>query len=163
MRIITFNVNGIRSAARKGLFGWLARQNADVVCLQEVKAQGVQAVVNWSVEPAQSIIPKNMKQIEFNVPLFQSHGVANQTFIQQAEGAAEGVIFPAGRLLIADRLPDSDPQKPVLVGYARVSTFEQTLALQQDALTSAGCERLFTDTASGARIIIPPPDRPVEH
>ena len=38
MRVITLNVNGIRSAARKGLFGWLARQKADIVCLQEVKA-----------------------------------------------------------------------------------------------------------------------------
>ena len=39
MRVITLNVNGIRSAAKKGLFGWLPRLQADVVCLQEVKAQ----------------------------------------------------------------------------------------------------------------------------
>ena len=39
MRVITVNVNGIRSAARKGFFAWLARQDADVVCLQETKAQ----------------------------------------------------------------------------------------------------------------------------
>jgi exodeoxyribonuclease III len=39
MRVITLNVNGIRSAARKGLFEWLATQDADVVCLQETKAQ----------------------------------------------------------------------------------------------------------------------------
>ena len=39
MRVITLNVNGIRSAAKKGLFSWLAAQRADVVCLQEVKAQ----------------------------------------------------------------------------------------------------------------------------
>src|SRR5512135_2090188 len=39
----------------------------------------------------------------------------------------------------------------MLLGYARVSTFDQTLALQQDALTQAGCERVFTDTVSGAR------------
>lgn len=39
MRVITLNVNGIRSAAKKGLFEWLPRQQADVVCLQEVKAQ----------------------------------------------------------------------------------------------------------------------------
>ncbi|MCC6715538.1 MAG: exodeoxyribonuclease III [Gammaproteobacteria bacterium] len=39
MRIITINVNGIRSAARKGFFQWLPKQRADMVCLQETKAQ----------------------------------------------------------------------------------------------------------------------------
>jgi len=38
LRVITLNVNGIRSAARKGLYRWLAAQKADVVCLQEIKA-----------------------------------------------------------------------------------------------------------------------------
>ena len=38
MRIITLNVNGIRAAARKGLFRWLAAQKADIACLQEIKA-----------------------------------------------------------------------------------------------------------------------------
>ena len=42
MRIITLNVNGIRSAERKGFFRWLSRQRADVVCLQEIKAQAAQ-------------------------------------------------------------------------------------------------------------------------
>jgi exodeoxyribonuclease III len=42
MRIVTLNVNGIRAAARKGLFDWLARERADVVCLQEVRAQADQ-------------------------------------------------------------------------------------------------------------------------
>lgn len=39
MRIITANLNGIRSAANKGFYGWLQKQQADVVCLQELKAQ----------------------------------------------------------------------------------------------------------------------------
>ena len=39
MRVITLNVNGLRSAAGKGLFRWLAAQRADVVCLQEIKCQ----------------------------------------------------------------------------------------------------------------------------
>ena len=39
MRIITLNANGIRSANTKGVFDWLAAQNADVVCIQETKAQ----------------------------------------------------------------------------------------------------------------------------
>ena len=38
MRVITLNVNGIRSAAKKGLYRWLAAQKADVACLQEIKA-----------------------------------------------------------------------------------------------------------------------------
>jgi exodeoxyribonuclease-3 len=39
LRIITLNVNGIRSAARKGFFGWLARSRADIACVQDLKAQ----------------------------------------------------------------------------------------------------------------------------
>ena len=39
MRIITFNANGLRAAERKGFFDWLQRQQADVVCIQETKAQ----------------------------------------------------------------------------------------------------------------------------
>ena len=39
MRVITINTNGIRAAARKGFFDWLPKQNADVVCIQETKAQ----------------------------------------------------------------------------------------------------------------------------
>jgi exodeoxyribonuclease-3 len=39
MRIITLNLNGIRSAAKKGFFEWMIKQKADVICLQETKAQ----------------------------------------------------------------------------------------------------------------------------
>ena len=39
MKIITLNANGIRAADRKGFFDWMLKQNADVVCLQEIKAQ----------------------------------------------------------------------------------------------------------------------------
>ncbi len=42
MRVITLNVNGIRAAERKGFFSWLQQQGADIVCLQEIKAQSHQ-------------------------------------------------------------------------------------------------------------------------
>jgi exodeoxyribonuclease III len=45
MRIITANLNGIRSAANKGFFSWLQTTNADVICLQEVKAQAADMTV----------------------------------------------------------------------------------------------------------------------
>lgn len=41
LRIITLNLNGIRSAWRKGLLPWLAAQNADIICVQEIKAHYV--------------------------------------------------------------------------------------------------------------------------
>jgi len=77
----------------------------------------IQAVVNWSIVPAQAIIAKNMRQAGWKVPLFQSHGFGNIKYVQAAGAAAEGIIFPAGRLLVADVLPDSDPQKKMLLKY----------------------------------------------
>ncbi|RUM34438.1 MAG: branched-chain amino acid ABC transporter substrate-binding protein [Desulfobulbus sp.] len=77
----------------------------------------IQAVVNWSIVPAQAIIAKNMRQAGWDVPLFQSHGFGNIKYVEAAGAAAEGIIFPAGRLLIADSLADSNPQKSLLLKY----------------------------------------------
>ena len=77
----------------------------------------IQAVVNWSIVPAQAIIAKNMRQAGWDVPLFQSHGFGNIKYVEAAGAAAEGIIFPAGRLLVADSLPDSNPQKTLLLKY----------------------------------------------
>jgi len=46
LRVISFNLNGIRSATRKGFVPWLARQRADIVCLQELRATRAQ----WPAE-----------------------------------------------------------------------------------------------------------------
>jgi len=85
--------------------------------LAKLKAKNVQAVVNWSIVPAQSIVAKNMKQIGLNVPLFQSHGFGNIKYVEQAGEAAEGTLFPGGRLLVVGSLPNGHPQKAVLEAY----------------------------------------------
>ncbi len=77
----------------------------------------IQAVVNWSIVPAQGILAKNMRQAGWDVPLFQSHGFGNVKYIEAGGAAAEGIIFPAGRLLIANSLPEDHPQKQLLVKY----------------------------------------------
>ncbi|MDF1646407.1 MAG: exodeoxyribonuclease III [Legionellaceae bacterium] len=53
MRVISFNANGIRSAARKGFFEWLEQQSADFICIQETKAQREQ------LEADPTFFPKN--------------------------------------------------------------------------------------------------------
>ena len=60
-----------------------------------------------------------VQQISLDVPLFQSHGFGNINYVKSAGAAADGVIFPAGRLLVADALPDKNPQKALLVDYKK--------------------------------------------
>jgi branched-chain amino acid transport system substrate-binding protein len=86
--------------------------------LNNIKGKGVQAVVNWSIVPAQAILAKNMKQMDFSVPLFQSHGFGNIKYVQAGGEAANGTLFPAGRLLVAGVLADDHPQKKLLVEYS---------------------------------------------
>ena len=85
----------------------------------KLKAASVQAVLNWSIEPAQSIVLKNVRQLGLAIPIFQSHGFANIQYVKAAGAAAEGVVFPAGKLVVAELLPDKDPQKAVLVSYKK--------------------------------------------
>lgn len=72
MRIITLNVNGIRSAARYGLFDWLSTQNADVICLQEIKAH-----VEQLTDPV--FFPSNYHQYFFSAEKKGYSGVAVYT------------------------------------------------------------------------------------
>ncbi len=95
---------------------------------------GVQGVVNWSIVPAQSIVAKNMRQIGLEVPLFQSHGFGNLRYVEQAGAAAEGILFPAGRLLVVDELPASHPQKSLLATYKA----EYEARYKEDASTFGG-------------------------
>ncbi len=85
----------------------------------KLKAAKVQAIVNWSIEPAQAIVIKNARQIGMTVPIFQSHGFANIQYAKAAGASAEGVIFPASRLVVADSLPDKNRQKPVVMAYKK--------------------------------------------
>ncbi len=91
--------------------------------LTKIKGTDAEAVICWGIGPAPSLVAKNMRQLAMQIPLIMSHGVANKRFIEGAGEAAEGVILPAGKLLVADQLPDDDPQKELLLEYA--SNFEE--------------------------------------
>jgi branched-chain amino acid transport system substrate-binding protein len=53
------------------------------------------------------------------MPLYQSPGMASKQFIDLAGAAADGVRLPAAAPLVADKLADNDPQKPIVVTYSR--------------------------------------------
>jgi branched-chain amino acid transport system substrate-binding protein len=118
----------------KGMIETLAPQHGITIVANEVydkaasdltaevtklKAAKVEAIVNWSIEPAQAIAIKNARQIGLKVPIFLSHGFGNIKYVEIAGEAAEGVIFPAGRLLVADQLPKNNPQRELLLQYKK--------------------------------------------
>jgi len=85
--------------------------------LTHIGGTDAEAVVCWATDKESASVAKDMQTLQMAIPLYCSHGIANQAFITAAGDAANGVIFPAGKLLIADDLPDSDPQKEVLIKY----------------------------------------------
>ena len=126
----------------------------------KISAAKVQGIINWSIEPAQSICIKNARQICSNIPVFQSHGFGNINYVKTAGAAAEGVIFPAGRLLVADTLSDKNPQKAVLLSYKKsyeakykedVSTFGghayDAMLILAEAIKTAGTDKEKVRTA----------------
>ncbi|UCB44703.1 MAG: ABC transporter substrate-binding protein [Spirochaetota bacterium] len=122
--------------------------------LTKIRGTNAQAIVNWSIVPAQAIVAKNMVQLGIDIPLFQSHGFGNIKYVEAAGKAAEGIIFPAGRLLAVDTVPASHPQKKVLVEYKTmyekkfndpVSTFGghawDAMWMVAEALKKAGADK----------------------
>ncbi|MGE5740210.1 MAG: ABC transporter substrate-binding protein, partial [Betaproteobacteria bacterium] len=111
----------------------------------------VQAVLNAGFGQGPAIVTRNYRQLGLTMPLYQSHGVASKEYVKLSGEAAEGVRLPAAALLVADILPDSNPQKRVVVAYRNdyearyksdVSTFGghayDGLMLAVDAIKRAG-------------------------
>jgi branched-chain amino acid transport system substrate-binding protein len=119
--------------------------------LTKIKGSGAQAVLNAGFGQGPAIVTRNYRQVGLTLPLYQSHGVASKEYIKLSGPAAEGVRLPGAALLVADLLPEGDPQKPVAAGYARtfgdrfkteVSTFGghayDGLMLAVNAMKAAG-------------------------
>ncbi len=95
---------------------------------------GVQAVMNCGFGQGPAIVTKNYRQLGLTQPFYQSHGVASKEYIKLSGGAAEGVRLPAAALLVADILPASDPQKPVVTAYSH----DYTARFKSDVSTFGG-------------------------
>lgn len=85
--------------------------------LTNIRGTDAEALLNFGFGAAPAIVTKNAQQLGLDLPVYQSHGVASKKFIELAGEAAEGVRLPAAALVVAEQLPDSDPQKAVLLEY----------------------------------------------
>ncbi len=82
--------------------------------LVKIKATGAQALICWTIGPAGALVAKNVRQLGMKIPLIQCHGLPGPKYIELAGVAAEGNIMPATKLMAANQLPNSDPQKTVI-------------------------------------------------
>lgn len=84
--------------------------------LSKIKKKNPDAVICWAAGTAPAILAKNFKQLGMK-NLFMTQGVASQKFIDLAGDAANGVKLTAGRLIVAEKLDDSDRFKSMLMKY----------------------------------------------
>jgi branched-chain amino acid transport system substrate-binding protein len=84
---------------------------------------GLQGLVHTGFGQHGAVVTRNVRQIGLAVPFYQNHGVASKSYIELAGEAANGVRLPAAALLLAEKLADSDPQKPVVLAYKQ--TYEK--------------------------------------
>ncbi|MBN1401314.1 MAG: ABC transporter substrate-binding protein [Anaerolineae bacterium] len=119
---------GVRAAAAEAgveivLEETFAAADKDMTAqLTKLKASDAQALVVTAIPPAAAVINMQFREMAFDIPIIHNHGIGMKPFISLAGDSAEGVLFPMGKLVAADALPDSDPQKAVLKKF--VSDFE---------------------------------------
>lgn len=77
-----------------------------------------QAIVVFGLGQSAALVTRKIRESGIKLPLYQSCAVATDAFIRLAGKDAEGVRLPGPRIAVADLLPDSDPQKPVIKAYA---------------------------------------------
>jgi branched-chain amino acid transport system substrate-binding protein len=88
--------------------------------LTKIKNAKPQAIVCWTIGPAGAIVAKNEAQLGIKLPLFQCHGLPDPQYIKLAGKAAEGNRMPSTKLMVANELPDNDPQKKVILNFIKL-------------------------------------------
>jgi branched-chain amino acid transport system substrate-binding protein len=87
------------------------------VQLTKMKNLDAQALICWTIGPPGSIVAKNVKQLDFKIPLIQCHGLPDPKYIELAGAAADGTMMPSTKLMVPNQLADTDPQKKLILEF----------------------------------------------
>ena len=88
--------------------------------LTRIRGTDAQAIITWGTNPGPAVVARNRAQLKMTIPLYMSHGVASKKFIELAGAEnAEGILLPAGRLIVEAQLPVGHPQKALLSTYTQ--------------------------------------------
>ncbi len=124
--------------------------------LTRIKASDAQVLIVWGTNPGPAIIAKNRKQIGLKIPVLNVSGIIGSTYLELAGDAANGILSGGQKLVVAQLLPDTHPDKKgllkfideynqkygkevalhVMVGYGY-----EALMLAAEALKKAGPDR----------------------
>jgi branched-chain amino acid transport system substrate-binding protein len=88
--------------------------------LTKIKNTDAQVIICWTIGPAGSIVAKNVKQLAIKLPLIQCHGLPDPKYIELAGRASEGNVMPSTKLMAYSQLPDTDPQKEIILEFVRL-------------------------------------------
>jgi branched-chain amino acid transport system substrate-binding protein len=88
--------------------------------LTRVKKANPDAIIIWGTTQEAAVVTKNVRELGIQVPIFESHGVANAQFIELTGDASEGVIFPADRMIVVEQVAKDNPQKKVLEEFKKL-------------------------------------------
>jgi branched-chain amino acid transport system substrate-binding protein len=125
------DTSGFGQSGRKESLGLASQEGIEIVMdetygpkdtdvttqLAKIRGSNAQAIFVFGFGEGASIVTKNIAQLRITLPHYESHGIASKEYIELSGSASEGVLFPAAAVLVADELPDSDPQKSVVMDY----------------------------------------------
>jgi len=109
-----------------------------------------QALIIWGLGQGPAVASRNYKQLGMTLPTYHSHGVASKDFIAMAKEAAEGMRIPAATAVVADKLPDSDRQAPVVKDYQKRYEAQYKEAVSAFGSNAFDAILIFADAARRA-------------
>jgi len=104
--------------------------------LTKIAQTDAQAILVWGTNPGPASIAKNMQQLNIKLPFVGSSGIANKTFINLAGTAANGVVFPASKLILPQTIPAGSKWAQTVQSFS--AAYKQAYNMDIDTFAAHG-------------------------